>query len=379
MGSSDRNRSLYRGLGSRVTVIRGQQLPDTVSVGTAVPLRLYPDINRQPLTTIPAGTSLKLIKSEGDWLLVVYRDPGVGERQGYIPRSASNLPGSTPPNVPTRQNAVEAPGDPRQSSAGSRNTNPAGNAQAANLARPTPESTSAETTLVRLTITLVDADLNIKPVTRHAVLFKSERNQPVRVVSGFDGKAEARVPSGSYVLESEKPVDFQGKSYRWSKRVLVSGSQTTIDVSADDAIASAIGSSTSTNDLPTLFRRWQDSVVTVWSETGHGSGFVIDARGLIVTNQHVVGLSDYAAVQFSDALKVPATVVSRSPEKDVAVLRVNPKHVADISPVTLGYTENGRAPAVEGQQVFTIGSPTQSAESHDQRHRQQDRRPGHYF
>jgi len=93
------------------------------------------------------------------------------------------------------------------------------------------------------------------------------------------------------------------------------------------------------------------------SDTGHGSGFLIDGQGLILTNQHVVGVSDYAAVQFSESLKVPATIVARSPGDDLAVLRVNPKLVSGITPVRLRYSEGGKVPPIEGQQVFTIGSP----------------------
>jgi hypothetical protein len=62
-------------------------------------------------------------------------------------------------------------------------------------------------------------------------------------------------------------------------------------------------------------------------------------------------------VQLSEDLKVPAIVVARSQEKDVAILRVNPKYVAGIEPVTLAYSTGTRPPATEGDQVFTIGSP----------------------
>jgi S1-C subfamily serine protease len=164
---------------------------------------------------------------------------------------------------------------------------------------------------------------------------------------------------GAYVLESERAVEFQGKSYRWKLALsLKTGATTNIDLSLDNAaIETTAHVTASASDLPALFRRWQGSVVTVWSDTGRGSGFVIDKRGLILTNQHVVGVSAYAAIQFTDVLKIPATIVARSPEKDIAVLLVNPKYVADIEPVHLGYAVDGRSPSVEGEQVFTIGSP----------------------
>ena len=221
-------------------------------------------------------------------------------------------------------------------------------------------ATQAPATL-RVSILLVDTDLNMKPVPRPALTLKSETGgaEPIRLVTGLDGKAETAVPSGTYLLESERAVDFQGKSYRWKDTIKIAAGETkALELSVDNALVERIAQVSSVpTDLPSLFKQWQGSVVTVWSDTGHGSGFLIDAGGLIATNQHVVGLSDYAAVQFSDSLKVPATVVVRSPAKDVAILRVNAKYVEGLKPVVLGFAQDGKAPAVEGQQVFTIGSP----------------------
>ena len=54
---------------------------------------------------------------------------------------------------------------------------------------------------------------------------------------------------------------------------------------------------------------------------------------------------------------MPAAVLVRAADRDVAILRVHPKFVEGVTPVTLGFAQEGQAPAVEGQQVFTIGSP----------------------
>ena len=209
---------------------------------------------------------------------------------------------------------------------------------------------------------LVDTDLNVKPVPRHALMLRSKSGDAQRVVTGLDGKASITIAPSDYVLESERPIDFQGKSYRWKVAVsLKAGGTTSIELSLDNAAIEPLGGATTVAaaaaDLPALFRRWQGSVVTVWSETGRGSGFVIDKRGLILTNQHVVGVSDYAAIQFTDSVKVPARIISRSSEKDIAILLVNPKYVGLIEPVTLGFAADGKPPTVEGEQVFTIGSP----------------------
>ena len=74
-----------------------------------------------------------------------------------------------------------------------------------------------------------------------------------------------------------------------------------------------------TDDLTAQFKRLQNAVVTGWSEIGHGTGFIVDKSGLILTNQHVIGPSEYIAVQFDEKLKIAATLLAFDPGKDVAV------------------------------------------------------------
>ncbi|HEX8353712.1 MAG TPA: hypothetical protein VF611_12475, partial [Pyrinomonadaceae bacterium] len=65
-----------------------------------------------------------------------------------------------------------------------------------------------------------------------------------------------------------------------------------------DGPVPATGKRRVTDELTTKFRELQSSVVTVWSEIGQGTGFIFDDRGLVMTNQHVVGPSEYVSVQF---------------------------------------------------------------------------------
>src|SRR5277367_5790762 len=77
-------------------------------------------------------------------------------------------------------------------------------------------------------------------------------------------------------------------------------------------------------DLTALFDKLKNSVVAVHSEFGIGSGFLVDASGLVVTNNHVVNASSYLAVQFDDKRKVPARLIATDPDKDVAVIWFDP-------------------------------------------------------
>ena len=56
--------------------------------------------------------------------------------------------------------------------------------------------------------------------------------------------------------------------------------------------------------------------------TSLGSGFLIDASGIIVTNHHVIDKADEILVRLQDDREMTAEVVGRDPKTDLAVLRV---------------------------------------------------------
>lgn len=130
-----------------------------------------------------------------------------------------------------------------------------------------------------------------------------------------------------------------------------------LDVAKNKSKPASKTSTRITDQLADSFTRLQSSVVTVWSEVGHGTGFVFDKAGLVMTNQHVIGPSEYVAVQFDERRKVPARVLATDPEKDIAILWINLHSIPEISVAPLPGTIANEPTVVEGERVLTIGSP----------------------
>jgi S1-C subfamily serine protease len=93
------------------------------------------------------------------------------------------------------------------------------------------------------------------------------------------------------------------------------------------------------------------AVVLVNTQSGLGSGVVIDKRGYIVTNNHVVTNARTIEVMFSDGTKVAAQVAGTDPADDLAVLKINPP--AHMTVATLGDSSKLKV----GQEVLAIGNP----------------------
>ena len=109
-------------------------------------------------------------------------------------------------------------------------------------------------------------------------------------------------------------------------------------------------------DYGAIYESLNPSIVKVFSDGGHGSGFLVSADGLIATNHHVVRNSRFLAVQFADGRKVAANVVTLDPRFDVAILKINRQAVGSIKPLAL-------LPAARdgeirpGTPVLAFGSP----------------------
>lgn len=104
-----------------------------------------------------------------------------------------------------------------------------------------------------------------------------------------------------------------------------------------------------------------DAVVTIESKSDQegmqGSGVIVDGRGYIVTNNHVISEAANnpsqfkTTVVFNDGKEVPANLVGRDPKTDLAVVKVD--NVDNLTVARLGDSDNVRV----GDEVLAVGAP----------------------
>jgi len=82
-----------------------------------------------------------------------------------------------------------------------------------------------------------------------------------------------------------------------------------------------------------------------------GSGFIVDAAGIVVTNNHVIDGADEITVILQDNTSLKATLIGHDDRNDIAVLQVHPKR--PLPAVHFGDSEKSRV----GDWVLAIGNP----------------------
>jgi S1-C subfamily serine protease len=235
------------------------------------------------------------------------------------------------------------------------------------LAFATPVAISGQTLVVlHIRGSLTDANGQARPLARHVLLISDEpQTQETRkIVTSIDGTADVRLRPGHYVVESDQPIALQGQAYRWRQTLdIVAGREAALELTAANAVVEPIAPGTSdaaaplATDTSLLMRQWLDSVVQVWTPTAHASGFLVDAAGLIATNQRVVGDARSVEVQISGAIKVAGTVLEADPKLDIAIIHIDPTVMASMKPVELGCPRGTAPQLVRDQEIFTLAAP----------------------
>jgi putative serine protease PepD len=134
------------------------------------------------------------------------------------------------------------------------------------------------------------------------------------------------------------------------------GSTTTTTTTSAAVASGTPASEGSTLSAREIYRRAADSVAYITARgtqaSATGTGFVVDADGLIVTNEHVVDGSGDITVKLGDGTSRKATVVGQDKSTDIALLKIDigggkltPLKLADSSKVQIG------------DATFAIGNP----------------------
>jgi putative serine protease PepD len=189
-------------------------------------------------------------------------------------------------------------------------------------------------------------------------------------------------PAGGYDFPPPEPPHVDpptggrgGGNRKWPRRAaggvailaLVAGGGTAGGVLADHylidsrtatattATTTATSTSTVTDPLAAVAAKVSPSIVTVLVDSGQqsdlGSGVVLNADGLILTNNHVISSGGTVSVRLSTGRIVPARVVAADTTHDLALVQAT--GVTGLTPVTFGTDDS----VAVGDTVLAFGAP----------------------
>jgi S1-C subfamily serine protease len=116
-----------------------------------------------------------------------------------------------------------------------------------------------------------------------------------------------------------------------------------------------------------IYERLNAAVVNITTETmainwflepvpqegSSGSGSIIDTRGYVLTNNHVIRNAHRVFINLADGRQFEGTVVGVDPENDIAVLKFDPPRGTVLRTIPYGDSSNPKV----GQKVLAIGNP----------------------
>ncbi|UCH42338.1 MAG: PD40 domain-containing protein [Dehalococcoidales bacterium] len=161
----------------------------------------------------------------------------------------------------------------------------------------------------------------------------SDPDQPEICIMEKDG-------SNIVQLTDNSAIDYMPK---WAPR------KKGIDVTEESIV---IPDTSTTNPMTTeqVTALAQEAVVRIETDSGSGSGFIIDPDGLLLTNNHVVSDAEEITVYLEDGTSYKGVIKARDLVRDLALVR--------IGATGLTYLEIGNLSTMKlGQQVIVLGYP----------------------
>ncbi|SDX95854.1 putative serine protease PepD [Micromonospora pattaloongensis] len=122
---------------------------------------------------------------------------------------------------------------------------------------------------------------------------------------------------------------------------------------ASDTRSAASAPVINRSSLAEIASKVQNSVVSISTGSGEGSGVILSTDGYVLTNNHVVesASGNTVSVVFANGKTASARIIGTDPKTDLAVIRV--QGVSDLVPATFGDSSAMRV----GDTVLALGSP----------------------
>jgi S1-C subfamily serine protease len=179
----------------------------------------------------------------------------------------------------------------------------------------------------------------------------------VKVLPQKTGDTQAGVEAAAPEIAVEGGAPRERADYAESSRVETQPVQT----------ADILPYTKEEQDNITIYERLNPAVVNITTETmainwflepvpqegGSGSGSIIDTRGYVLTNNHVIENAYKVFINFADGRQVEGSVVGADPENDLAVLKFTPPQGMELRTVPYGDSSGLKV----GQKVLAIGNP----------------------
>jgi serine protease Do len=146
------------------------------------------------------------------------------------------------------------------------------------------------------------------------------------------------------IRPAAETLDFNGQSKSTVNRPVIASSDEEINIRVFEQCHSAVVNISTVTLSVNFFRQ-------ITPTEGQGSGFIIDKRGYILTNNHVVEKAQEIRVTLANGEKLPAQLIGRDPYSDIAVIKIAPGKIN--TGVPLGDSDKIKV----GQKAIAIGNP----------------------
>jgi serine protease Do len=169
-------------------------------------------------------------------------------------------------------------------------------------------------------------------------------------IKGADGRAPvaataaapAAVPPGAAIA----PTTFEVIAHRDDPAVVnISSSKVVHEARMEDPFAQLFGR------RGPFVQPWGGGGDEALTQRSLGSGFVVDTRGYVLTNRHVVNGADQVQVTLANGHRYEAKVVGEDARTDIALLKIDPRETLTALP--LGDSDSTQV----GEWVMAVGNP----------------------